>query len=210
MSGTPNRLELLVDVFDLKAQRAQALPTLTPPELVEGILQEFRELEYLGDAAADYHLFKIENKSPLKNKQQLQEQLSNSERLILVERRLPLPEGTTRFSQEAYLREQSTGKVYKLHWQPAVIGRPDKNQPYNDWIAVNLEPYQTGLRVSRRQAMITEEEGNYFIKSMSPNPTTLKTADGETISIDSQRHPLQPGDTIFLERSNISLKFIVR
>ena len=24
MSGTPNRLELLVDIFDLKAQRAQA------------------------------------------------------------------------------------------------------------------------------------------------------------------------------------------
>lgn len=210
MSETPNRLELLIDVFDQKTQRAQALPTLTPPELVEGILQEFREFEHLGDTAADYHLFKIEDKSPLKNEQQLQQQLSNGERLILVERRLPLPEGTTRFSRDTYLREQSTGKVYKLHWQPAVIGRPDKNQPYNDWIVANLEPYQTGLRVSRRQAMITEEEGQYYIKSMSPNPNALKTADGETISIDTERHPLQPGDIIFLERSNISLKFIVR
>jgi hypothetical protein len=210
MSATPNRLELLIDIFDLKSQQAQALPTLTPPELVEGILQEFRELEYLGDTAADYHLFKIEDKSPLKNEHPLQQQLTNSERLILVERRLPLPEGATRFGQEAYLREQTTGKVYKLHWQPAVIGRPDKNQPYDNWIAVNLEPYQTGLRVSRRQAMITEENGQYFVKSMSPNPTALKTADGQTISIGSQRHPLQPGDIIFLERSNIALKFIVR
>jgi len=210
MSGTPKRLELQVDIFDLKAQRAQALTTLTPPELVEGILQEFRELEYLGDTAADYGLFKIEDKSPLKNEQQLQQQLTAGERLILAERRLPTPEGATRFGKEAYLREQSTGKVYKLHWQPAVIGRPDKNQPYNNWIAVNLEPYQTGLRVSRRQAMITEKDGNYFIKSMSPNPTALKTANGETVSIDSQRHPLHPGDVIFLERSNIALKFIIR
>lgn len=210
MSATPNRLELKVDVFDQKEQRALALPTLTPPELVQAVLQEFRELEYISDAPADYLLFKADDKTQLKNDISLQQQVTPNSRLVLVENRLAPPKDTQRPTQEVYLREQAAGKVYKLHWLPAVIGRPDKNQPYNDWIAVNLEPYQTGLRVSRRQAMITEAGGKFFVESMSRNPTAIKTPKGETIDVDSKKHPLNPGDIIFLERSNISLKFIVR
>ncbi|MCL4297869.1 MAG: FHA domain-containing protein [Anaerolineae bacterium] len=210
MSSNQARLELHIDVFDKKDQRALALPNLTPPELVEAILQEFRELEYLSTAPADYLLIKASDKTPLSSEGDLQQQVGNAGRLILVENKPAPPKDTRRPSQEIYLREQMTGKVYKLNWLPAIIGRPDKNQPHNEWLAVNLEPHQAGLRVSRRQALITEEGGQYFIESMSRNPTAIKTGEDKTIVVDSGKQPLQPGDIIFLERSNIALKFIVR
>lgn len=210
MSTNQARLELHIDIFEKKEQRALALPNLKPPELVEAILQEFRELEYLSSTPSDYLLLKASDKTPLNSDGDLQQQVGNGGRLILVENRPAPPKDTRRPAQEIYLREQASGKVYKLNWLPAIIGRPDKNQPYNDRLAVNLEPHPAGLRVSRRQAMITEENGQYFIESMSRNPTAIKTGEDKTIVVDSGKQPLQHGDIIFLERSNIALKFIVR
>ncbi len=210
MSSNPSRLDLRVDVLDKKDQRALALANLTTTEFVEAILREFRELEYLGDVPADYQLLKAEDNAPLEAQSQLQQQVASNGRLLLVENKPPLPSGTRRPSHDVYLRDLTSGKVYKLNWQPAVIGRPDKNQPHDDWLAVNLEPFQAGLRVSRRQAMITEQDGRFFIESLSRNPTALKKENGDPIEVGEQKQPLAPGDVIFLERSNISLKFIVR
>jgi len=210
MSSSQSRLELQIDIFEKASQRALALPDLTPPELVDSILQEFRELEYLSDSPAEYQLFKAAEKSPLDNEDQLQNQLTNAERLVLVELMAPLPEGTERPSDKIYLREQLWGKVYKLSWLPAIIGRPDKNQPFDDRLAVNLDTYETGLRVSRRQAKITEENGQYYIESMSRNPTSIKNGDEKIIPVTSKKQLIQPGDVILLERSNIALRFIMR
>jgi hypothetical protein len=210
MSSSQSRLELQIDIFEKAGQRALALPDLTPPELVDSILQEFRELEYLGDSPTDYQLFKAADKSPLDNEDQIQSQVSNAERLVLVELMPPLPAGTERPSDKIYLRELASGKVYKLSWLPAIIGRPDKNQPFDDRLAVNLETFETGLRVSRRQAMITEENGQYFVESMSRNPTSIRNSEEQNIPVTSQKQPIQPGDVILLERSNIALKFIMR
>jgi hypothetical protein len=204
------RLDLRIDVFEKTNQRALALPNLTPPELVEAILQEFRELEYLSSNPADYLLLNAKDKTPLDPESQLQQQSLDGGQLILFEKELPLPAGTKRPSHHLYLREQASGKVYKLHWQPAIIGRPDKNQPYNEWIAVSLESHPAGLRISRRQAMITEEGGQYFIESMSRNPTSIKNSEGKTIPVAANKQPLHPGDIIYLDRSNIAFKFIVR
>lgn len=210
MSGNQSRLDLRVDVLEMKDQRALALPNLTTTEFVEAILREFHELEYLSDAPADYRLLKADGRTPLELQDPLRQQIAGSGRLILVENTPSLPAGTQRPSQDIYLRDQASGKVFKLNWQPAIIGRPDKNQPHDDWLAVNLEPYQAGLRVSRRQAMITEQNGSYFIESMSRNPTVIKKAAGESVPVEATRQPLVHGDIVFLERSNVSLKFIVR
>lgn len=210
MSTNQARLDLRIDVFEKTEQRAMALSDLNPPQLIEAILQEFRELEYLGDSPAAYQLRKAQDRAPLADDQALGEQIKAGERLMLVENGVPLPPNTKLPSQSAYLREQSTGKVYKLNWQPAIIGRPDRNQGNNDLIAVNLEGYKTGQRVSRRQAQITEENGQFFIESMSGNPTFIKSGDGASGTEISDKQPLKHGDVIFLERSNIALKFIVR
>jgi hypothetical protein len=210
MSTNQARLDLRIDVFEKTEQRAMALSDLNPSQLIEAILQEFRELEYLGDSPAAYQLRKAQDRASLADDQALGEQLKAGERLMLVENGVPLPPDTKLPSQSAYLREQSTGKVYKLNWQPAIIGRPDKKQPHNERIAVNLEGYKTGQRVSRRQAQITEENGQFFIESMSGNPTAIKNGDSASSTVISGKQPLKHGDVIYLERSNIALKFIVR
>lgn len=210
MSGSKKRLKLRVDVFEQTNQLARPLPDLTPPEFIEAILQEFRELEYLSDSPADYALLNADDQSPLLAEEKLNQQLPNEGRLVLVEAETPLPNSTKRPTHPIYLREQVSGKVYKLHWLPAIIGRPDKNQALNDQVAVDLERYKTGLRVSRRHAQITEKDGQYFIHSLSRNPTALKNGDGDILPVTEEKRPLTNGDIIHLERSNIALKFIIR
>jgi hypothetical protein len=210
MSGSKKRLNLRVDVFEKTDQLALPLPSLTPPEFIEAILQEFRELEYLSSSPADYALLKAEDQSPLIAEDKLNQQVKDGGRLVLIEGEVPLPGSTKQPTHPVYLREQVTGKVYKLHWLPAIIGRPDKNQALDDQVAVDLERYKTGLRVSRRHAQITEKDGHYFIHSLSRNPTSIKDSEGNMMPVTEEKRPLQNGDIIHLERSNIALKFIIR
>jgi hypothetical protein len=206
-----SRLELYVDVFDQTSQRALALPDLLPGQLVGAVLQEFRELEFLGDDAADYQLLRAADRTPLEMEAPLGHQVQSKERLLLVEREAPLPEGTRRPAWPIYLREQRTGKAYRLPWQPAIIGRVSENQPMNEWVAVDLSGYGTGLRVSRRHVMIVEERGQHFMEIMSSNPVSLiRNNREETVSATYGTHPLLHGDLIRLDRSGITLKFIVR
>lgn len=204
------RLALHVDVFDATQQQALALPHLTPFEFIRAVLHEFEEYEYLSDQPEDYLLRRAIDGSCLDHDSQLDQQLEDQAHLVLVERELSLPEGTRRPSKHLYLREENTSQVYKLHWVPAIIGRVDKNQPYNDWVAVNLETLETGLRVSRRHVKITEEGDQFYIENMADNPIKLVTVIGETTPIGSERQLLQDGEVIRFERSGIRLKFMIR
>lgn len=204
------RLDLTIDVFEEKGQRAWPLAELTPAELIAAILEEFRELEYLSDDPADYLLRKRADGEALEEEAQIRHQLLGGDGdLVLVEREQPLPRRAQRPSRPIYLRELSSGRVYKLDWIPAIIGRPDAKQPHDDWVAVNLEMYKMGLRVSRRHAQITEQNGRFFVQSMSRNPTTLKTGE-ETRPVMPEPQMLHNGDLIQLDRSDITLKFIIR
>lgn len=205
------RIPLQIDVFEKPRQRAMVLPELTPPQLIAAILQEFTELEYLGDTPANYLLLKGSNRSPLDDTAQIQQQLAGEKQLVLVEKPLPkLPEGASKPAVDVYLRDQNSGQVTKLNWLPAIIGRPDKNQPHDNWVAVDLSAHGNGQRVSRRQAMITEIGGQFFIESLSGNPTAVKDAAGNQTPVTEKKQPLKPGDSIVLERSGITLKFIAR
>lgn len=209
--STQDRLEVNIDIFEKTNQRALAMPELTPPQLVEAILQEFRELEYLSKSPSDYQLLKAKDRSPLDNASPIQKQLGPKERLILVEQEQPLPAEGKRPQDNLYLHELLTGEVYKLNWLPAIIGRHSPNQPYNDLVAVNLEEHAAGLRVSRRHVVIGHEKGAYYVQNMSNNPASIiRDKRDNSIPITTAKQPIQPGDVIFLARSNIVLKFIVR
>jgi hypothetical protein len=210
MSANRSRMELHIDVFEERGQVAMVLPQLSPSELVKAILLEFRELAYLSDRPTDYYLVRAKDGSPLDETSQLDAQLRSQERLVLVEKSSEPPEGTHPPSHHIYLREQRTGQVHKLHWLPAIIGRPDTGQPRNDWVAVNLQHLETGLRVSRRHAQITQEEGQFYIESISNNPTALINQAGEIKPVSSTKEPLEEGDIIHLKRSDISLQVILR
>ena len=210
MSANQARIELFIDILDLRNQRALALANITPPELVEAILQEFRELEYLSNSQVNYRLLKAGDRSPLDNEAPLDKQLTGNERLLLTENDVPLPKNAKRPTKHIYLREQGTDKVYKLHWQPAVIGRIDPRQTHNEWIAVDLALHEMGPRVSRRHIQITEENGQYYAEGLSQNPTTINDHQGNTRPLNSQKQPLHHGDVLYLENSQIALKCIVR
>ncbi len=97
-------------------------------------------------------------------------------------------------SVQATLREEATGQVFEIKWQPAIIGRPDGNNPASaNMLAVNLGPLEGSKAVSRHHAGITEQDGQYFVESMSSNnPTYLN--DGLIRS--GERRFLESGDKI--------------
>ena len=233
MSMTPNkqpRLELLIDVFSLKKQRALVLPTLMPAELITQVIKEFGgtnnigrgvtetapdkylKMEYICDSADEYLLIKASTKQPLNPTVPLGKQLAPLDLLILVELIKPLPADTVRPSRPIYLVEQRSNKVYKIHWLPAIIGRSSLNLPFNDRLAVNLSWHPDGQRVSRRHAQLTEINGQFFVTSLSPNPVLIKRSQDLQIRVEGERgpQPLNRGDELIFNNNQIALKFIVR
>ncbi|MBX3084719.1 MAG: FHA domain-containing protein [Anaerolineae bacterium] len=97
-------------------------------------------------------------------------------------------------SNHALLKDSTTGDVYEIMWQPAIIGRPDANNPASaDILAVNLGKNAAAQTVSRQHARITELDGQYFLESMSErNPTYLN--DGQ-VRLGEKRF-LAPDDKI--------------
>lgn len=219
MSSSEARRKLRIDIFEHKEQAALALVKLTPPALIEAILQEFHDVPYLSNRVADYQLHKSGDGSPLPDDLALG-QLAENERLVLVERTAPVPTGARSPSRALYLCEERSNpgeeqskQLYPLPWVPAIIGRPDNNLKDNALLAVNLEKAANGLglRVSRRHARIEEENGRYFVASLAPNnPTYHLTAADQRTRLTEAKHPLQDGDRLYLEGSELTLKFLVR
>lgn len=213
MSSKQGRIDLRIDVLDLPDQHALVLPKLKPPELVSAIIAEFRgdvNAEYLGADPRGYFLVDAESGAALDAEAEVGKQVSSGGRLALREVETDLPQGGQPLSRSVYLREVASGNVYRLRWQPAIVGRHSADQPMNDLVAVDLQSYATGLRVSRRQVAITEKDGQFFVENLSRNPVSIRRGDDVAIPIESRRQRILPGDLIDLERSDIMLKFIVR
>lgn len=209
MGASKDRIELNIDVLDKLAQRALALADLTPEELIGAALKEYSEIEYLGIDPTDYRLVSAATGNELDGSQPLRAQLGNGDLVKLVEREKPLPSGARRPDAALYLREMASGRVFKLNWLPAIIGRPDRNLRDNQLLAANLEMFPSGLRVSRRHLLIDYQNGQYVVQCMSGNPAALRRPNGETRPLNAAgRTPLVADDTIYLDRSEIALKFI--
>ena len=213
MSPTQHRLEIFIDIFDEKNQRAWPLPEIRPTEFIASILQEFRgpAMSYLGDDPVDYLLVRSDGGASLNADTPLGDQLNGGEHLILREHLPQIPPGSRTTSRRLYLRELSNNRIFRIFWVPAIIGRPDPSMLDNELLAVNLRNMETGSRVSRRHARIIEENNVFFIQSLSPNPTTVRHKNEDTpIPVDSELIPLTHGDLISLERSHIKLQVIIR
>ena len=204
------RLKVQIDLLDLGRQVALPLTTLTPPELIAAILQEFREVDTLGLDSGEYCLQGAVDGRELDPNAELGAQLGAEPQLRLVERQRATPPGAQAVADGLYLREEAGGRVYRLRWLPAIIGRHDPAVGSNQLVAVDLEKLPTGLRVSRRHVRITQEEGRYAVESMSSNSASLRRVRGGTLAITRSKQPLEAGDIIVLNRSEIALRFIVR
>ncbi len=217
MSSKQSRLDLMIDIFELEGQPARVLPKIKPPQLVEAIVQEFRGLEILDGDPSGYYLVRASDQTSLDDEAEMDRQhLSPSARLVLVEREPPLPAGAQPFSRRVYLREQSAEKVFRLHWQPAIVGRSVDSPRHGEgpldsaqWVAVDLRGFPTGLRVSRRHLAIGESDGQVTVENLARNPAAIQRG-SEQIAIEDSKVPLLNGDLILLERSQLTLKVIIR
>lgn len=216
--SSKERIELQIDILSKGKHRAQALATLTPLELMEEIVAEFHEDEgflHLNQGVEHLELLLDEGGTPKSlagQKKSLRELLGSrgSYSLRLQEKPIAPPAGTQAVRQSAYLSEVESGHMYKLAWDPAIIGRLDKNQPYNERVAVNLEAHPQGRRVSRRHAQISVENGGYQLEVLAQNPICLLRGDQEAQLLEKgQTVSLQNEDLILLERSGIKLELLL-
>jgi len=201
-------IELTIDVFNEVGQHAGVLRSLTVEDLIDEILQEFGELAQ-GNRQS-YALSLKGATKPLVRHQTLTAQGVRAQDELVFgwaqAAHAPGRGGVTE-SRKAALREGMTGRIFPIDWQPAVIGRPHSNPAMNKLLAVNLDYLPTSRRVSRRHAQITEENGRYYVESLSTtNPIFLNY---ENTPLQGKR-PLQSGDRIRLGGSNIVLTFALQ
>lgn len=209
-----DRVELIVDVFENKGQMAKVLRSLSIRDLIDEILIEFEDdLVYLDRQSPwSYSLRRKDGEKPLALSQTIAEHhLSRGTELVFEELPVPLPPAAAPMPGDVYLvyRRQTDAdknRAFKLNWQPAIIGRPDALMQHNDLLAVDLESFPTGLRVSRRHAQIKESGGRYYLECLTNNPLWIN--DAQVNLGESQE--LQDGDQIHLVRSDISLTFVSR
>lgn len=196
-------LQVVVDVFDEMDQRASVQRCLTVAKFVEVILSEFEELD--GRSPEHYGLYLEGGGRPLERSKTLADQgVQPGDRLLFSwarapfrQLRRPVTAGVT-FA----LQETTTQVLFPIEWQPALIGRPDRDPAHNELLAVNLEYLAGNQRVSRRHAQITEYAGAWYLEALAPrNPTLLN---GRRLSVGREA-PLRPGDAIGLGSSGITL-----
>jgi hypothetical protein len=110
----------------------------------------------------------------------------------LIDRGLRVP--FERSFKRVYLTEQRLLKEYDLLWQPAIIGRYNRQNPHkNRLLAVDLDGLEDLPTVSRHHACITERDGSFFLESVhQQNPTYL---DDVKLQLNVKL-PLHAGSTI--------------
>ncbi len=195
-------IDVKIDVFEHENQRARILESLTPAGLILEILKEFDDIT--ADAPEKYAIYLKGVDRPLNSTYTLQQlDIQPQDELVFDYVRQAIRQMLD--SQNyAFLREEATGKVYDIQWQPAVIGRPDADVGHNIILAVNMKLHPAGMTISRKHAQITFSEGRYYIEPLAEhNPVFLN---GKEIPLNSRRE-IKNNDKLAFGRNKISMVF---
>ncbi len=196
-------IDVKIDVFENAGQRARVRRTLTARGLIQEILKEFDDIP--ADSPEKYAVYLKGDDRPLKADANLvQLDIQPQDELVFdyirqTLRRMFKPE------QAAWLREESTAKVFHLEWQPAVIGRPTNEADHNLTLAVNVQALPDGMTISRRHAQVTLSEGRYFIEALAENNPVL--VNGKEVPVNARRE-MKNGDKLVLGRNNVTFTFL--
>lgn len=191
-------LTISSELFDETEQEASVRKNVTVRNLIDEIRREFSLLE------GNYTL-SLKGRSPLDPDKTL-EQLGIQTGVELTfdrERRRLSQQIVARGGQyfqaiggkrQAALRDDVSGQVFVLEWQPALIGRPDAgNAASAEALAVNLGGLPEARTVSRQHARITEYGGQFFLEGIAErNPTFLN----EQQLLPGEKRALTSGDKI--------------
>ncbi len=195
-------IDVKIDVFENVGQRARLRRTLTVSALVEEILREFNDIA--ADSPEKYAVYLKGVDRPFNPAQtMLQLDIQPQDELVFgyvhqMIRKMFTPE------QVAYLREELTGKVFELLWQPAVIGRPTNEADHNLSLAVNVQSLPEGMTISRKHAQVTFSDGRHFIEALSENNPVL--VNNKEVPVNGRRE-LRNGDKIVLGQNKLTLLF---
>ena len=203
-----NYLELTFEIFDEQEQRASVRESLTVGNMIEEIIKEFDDLDTGNLGSFALHL-KGDDK-PLEGSKRLSDHgIQDGDILIFNWSRGQLIQRRKGFSTrlKAVLRDEGTGTLFPIEWQPAIIGRPDIDAAHNELLAANMEWLPNSRRVSRAHAQITEQGGDYYVEGLVTNNVTY--VNGRLVPA-GQKMRLQSGDKVGLGLSKISLIFIVK
>lgn len=100
------------------------------------------------------------------------------------------------------LEELRTREVFRLDWQPAIIGRKNTEDPSkNILLAVDLTRFDPNRQISRHQACITRKNNIYYLNPLSRTMPTL--LNDKKLGVG--RHELRVGDKI--QVGNVVLTF---
>ncbi len=199
-------IEISIDVFDQQDQRAKVKKNLTVDVFIDEILREFDDLDRKNPLA--YGLFLKGNPKPLDRSKSLNELDIHAQDELVFRYARSSPRIPLNPRHKVFLAEENTHKVFEIQWVPAVIGRADLGDPaLNELLAVNLDPFKEGRRISRRHAQITNEDGQYYVESLATNNPTYLNDESTPIT---EKRRLQPNARIRLGKDLFVLTFILR
>jgi hypothetical protein len=192
-------LTISSDLFDDTNQEASVRKNLPVRSLITDIQREFSLPE------GNYSLSLKGSSKPLDPEKTLEqlgiqtgvELLFGRERRKFIRPIAVRGGGTFRMIMDlnqAFLREDSTGKIFEIEWQPAIIGRPDASNPQSaDTLCADLSAFEEARSVSRQHARITELKGQYYLEGLAEkNPTYLN----EQEIMVGEKRSLKAGDKI--------------
>lgn len=195
-------IDVKINVFEHTDQRARLLESLTPAGLIKEILKEFDDI--VGDAPEKYAIYLQGMDRPLTPTSTMAElDIQPHDTLVFDYVRQPIRK-MLEPEDYAYLREETTGKVFDIQWQPAVIGRPDSDAGHNLILAVNVQSLPNARSVSRKHAQITFSEGRYYIEPLAEhNPAFLN---GKEIPLNSKRE-IKNNDKLTIGHAKLTMAF---
>ncbi len=198
--------KIMLEIFDEPKQRVAIRKSTTIRQFIVEILHQYADLEQRPSA---YDLFLQNRETPLRRDLSLHQQhVVEEDHLVFGWAGMApvLGRHVITGRNQAILREVESGISFHLPWQPAIIGRSSADLEHNQLLAVNLENFANGQRVSRRHAQITEQNGNFYIESLTAQNSTRLNEDTAPLQ---QKQPLNDGDIIYLPNSDISMIFIL-
>lgn len=195
-------IDVKFDIFEYVGQRAQVRKSLTISGLKEEILREFDDIP--SDMTEDYAIYLKGMQKPLEGAKTLSDlDIQPQDELIFDHVRSSIRQMLPA-DQVVYFVEETTGRIFEIQWQPAIIGRPSMDIDHNIVLAVNLESLPDGNYISRQHAEYIRENGRHFIKSLAEyNPVFLN---GRKLSFGHQ-YEITQNDKLTLGPRKISLLF---
>jgi pSer/pThr/pTyr-binding forkhead associated (FHA) protein len=195
-------LDVDIDVFEYSGQHARLRKGITVATLIQEILKQFDDIA--ADAPDKYAMYLKGIDRPLNSGYTLEQLDIQPHDTLVFDYIRPIIRKMLEPDEYAFLKEETTGKVYDIQWQPAVIGRPDSDVGHNIILAVNVQLLPNGMTVSRRHAQITYSDGRYYIEPLAEhNPVFLN---GKELPLNTKRE-IKNNDRLAIGRNKVTMIF---